>query len=58
MGLQTEKYSIVEQYFPLPSSFKKSIGGSLSFLIATCSILVSMMIPTFGNVFHYRGKLK
>lgn len=58
MGLQTEKYIIVEQYFPLPSSFKKSIGGSLSFLIASCSIILSMIIPSFGNIFHYRGKLK
>ena len=57
MGLQTEKYIVVEQYFPLPSSLGKSIGASLSFLIASCSISLSLMIPTFGNVFHYRGKL-
>jgi len=58
MRLQTEEYIIVEQYFPLPSSFGKSIGASLNFLIASCSILLSMMIPSFGNIFHYRGKLK
>ena len=57
MGLQTETYIVVEQYFPLPATFGKSIGSTLNFLIASCSILVSMMIPSFGNVFHYRGKL-
>lgn len=57
IGLQKDKYIIVEQYFPLPSSFGKSIGANLNFLIATFSILISMAIPTFGNVFHYRGKL-
>ena len=56
IGLQTEKYIVVEQYFPLPSSLGKSVGASLSFLIASCSIFLSMIIPTFGNLFHYRGK--
>jgi SAM-dependent methyltransferase len=58
VGLKKEKYIVVEQYFPLPSSIGKSIGASLSFLIGSCSILLSMIIPRFGNVFHYRGKLK
>lgn len=57
LGLKKEKYFVVEQYFPLPSSFGKSIGATLNYLIASCSILLSMTIPSFGNIFHYRGKL-
>lgn len=57
IGLRTQKYEVVEQYFPLPRSFGKSFGGSVNFIIASISILSSKIIPSFGNVFHYRGKM-
>lgn len=58
IGLQTEKYIVTENYFPLPSKLEPSVGKIISFLIATISILLSKLIPKFGNVFHFRGKLK
>lgn len=58
IGLRTLKYEIVEQYFPLPRTFGRSIIGNINFFIASCSVLLSMLIPSFGNVFHFRGKLK
>ncbi len=58
VGIEPLKYKIVEQYFPLPSGFSKSATKNFNFIIAYISILVSLMIPFSGNVFHYRGKLK
>lgn len=57
LGLKTEEYVVTEQYFPLRATFGKSIISSINFLIASLSIIISMVIPNFGNVFHYRGKL-
>lgn len=56
-GLKMDKYIVTEQYFPLPNKFEASPGKIMSFLIATTSILLSKLIPTAGNIFHYRGKL-
>lgn len=57
IGLKTEKYAVVEQYFPLPNSFNNSLIDSISFLLATVSIAISKLIPSSGNVFHYRGRI-
>ena len=58
LGLKKEKYIVVEQYFPLPSKFSKSIANNFNYILASFSIMLSMIIPSFGNVFHYRGRLK
>ncbi len=57
LGLKKERYKIEEVYFPLPSKLSSSPGKIVSFFIATCSIFLSKLIPNFGNVFHYRGKI-
>ena len=57
-GLEKINYQVVEQFFPLPSGFSKSATKNFNFIIAYISILVSLMIPFSGNIFHYRGKLK
>ncbi|MCO6500002.1 MAG: class I SAM-dependent methyltransferase [Vicingus serpentipes] len=56
-GLKKEKYIVVEQYFPLPSKLEFSFGKMISFFIASFSILLSKIVPKYGNVFHYRGKI-
>lgn len=58
VGLKKEKYIAAETHFPLPSKLEPSIGKIINFFIATTSILLSKLIPNFGNVFHFRGKLK
>lgn len=58
LNLKQEKYIIAEQYFPLPSTLSKSIVSIFSFFIASFSILISKVIPKYGNIFHYIGKLK
>ncbi len=58
VGLNMEKYIITETYFPLPSKIEKSLGKIISYFIATTSILISTIIPTSGNIFHFRGKVK
>ena len=57
LGLEKGKYIVTEVYFPLPSKIEPSLGKIISFIIASFSILISMIVPQFGNVFHYRGKM-
>jgi SAM-dependent methyltransferase len=57
LGLIKDKYYITEQYFPLPNKFSKSMTSNISYLIASFSIILSKIIPCFGNAFHYRGKI-
>lgn len=56
-GLKKEKYIVTEQYFPLSAQFKGSIGDKINYIIASLSIVFSKIIPKYGNIFHYRGKL-
>ncbi len=56
-GLKKEKYIVTEQYFPLPPKLEPSIGKAISFIVASVSILISKLIPSSGNVFHFRGKV-
>ncbi len=56
-GLKKEKYIVTEQYFPLPDKIEASPVKIFNYLVATTSILLSKLIPTAGNIFHYRGKL-
>lgn len=56
-GLKKEKYIVTEQYFPLPDRLEASPGKIVNYLVATISIMLSKLIPTAGNIFHYRGKL-
>jgi len=57
VGLVKDKYFIVEQFLPLPSKLSKSLGAIISFLVANFSIFIALIIPSFGNVFHFRGKI-
>lgn len=57
-GLMTEKYVAVEQYFPLPDRMEKSFFAKVNYVIASLSIMISNGISSWGNIFHFRGKLK
>lgn len=57
VGLKKNKYIVEEVYFPLPSKIGGSFSQILSYLIATISILISRVVPTSGNIFHYRGRI-
>jgi SAM-dependent methyltransferase len=58
MDLETVKYKMVEQYWPLPDSFQwKSLSSVLMHCLALLSIFISSFIPKYGNVFHYVGRM-
>ena len=57
VGLVKDKYFIVEQFFSLPSKLSKSLGSIVSYFVSNFSIFISLIIPSFGNVFHFRGKI-
>lgn len=58
-GLQTIRIKTVEQMFPLPSEPDiRSPKKFMMFLIGRLSIVITKLIPGWGNVFHYVGKFK
>jgi SAM-dependent methyltransferase len=58
-NLETLRYKVVEQDFPLPDKPNwTSPANLISFIISRISINLSKLHPKAGNVFHYVGKLK
>ena len=55
-NLTPVSYIVVEQYHPLPNKFGKSLFKSFNYLVASGSILLSSLIPKWGNVFHLKAK--
>jgi SAM-dependent methyltransferase len=56
-GLLNDRYVAVEQYFPLPDRMEKSFFSKFNYMIASLSIMLSNSISSWGNIFHFRGKL-
>lgn len=57
LGIKPLRYAVVEQYFPLPNKISFSLRKNISYVIATLSIIISKIIPRYGNIFHFRGKI-
>lgn len=57
-GFQFDQFFVREQYFPMPNQFNGNLKNRALYLMAFFSISVSSIIPSWGNVFHCRARLK
>jgi 2-polyprenyl-3-methyl-5-hydroxy-6-metoxy-1,4-benzoquinol methylase len=58
LSFQTIEYTVTERAWPYPYKLAdvKSLGGFLKWTIAKISILISLIIPPWGNTFFYAGR--
>lgn len=57
LGMKTLKYTVAEQYWPLPENLS-SFSDLPKYLLAVCSIQFSKLFKKYGNLFHYVGKFE
>jgi 2-polyprenyl-3-methyl-5-hydroxy-6-metoxy-1,4-benzoquinol methylase len=58
MGMRTEKYILKENAWPYPEKLSQvnSISSFVKHVFAKCSILMSYLLPDYGNTFLYVGR--
>jgi SAM-dependent methyltransferase len=55
-GYHTIKYKVYETAWPYPEQLPASLSGALQFLVARISIILSGIMPGWGNRFRYIGR--
>ena len=57
-GMRTETFILMENGWPYPEKFDQvnSLGTFVKYVLAKCSVIMSYLIPNYGNTFLYVGR--